>query len=97
MRGIGFTRPGGYEGRKGERVDKRLYIITHVEGQTGVNLERYRTDFTKQWERPGEIIVEYKEIPKSLWRRVELLAARENARIRIESVGVWGKMIACRE
>lgn len=72
----------------------RQYIISYVDTQTGVNLERYRTDFAKRWERPDEIIVEYKEIPKSLWRRVELLASKEKPIIRMEHVGVWGMMLA---
>ncbi|MBQ9943797.1 MAG: hypothetical protein IJO67_05500 [Clostridia bacterium] len=75
-------------------MDVRQYIISYVETQTNVNLERYRTDFAKRWERPDEIIVEYKEIPKSLWRRVELLASKQNPKIRMEHVGVWGMMIA---
>lgn len=78
-------------------MDIRLYIVTYVETRIGVNLERYRTDFSRQWERPDEIIVEYRKIPKSQWRMVEMLATRKNARIRIESVGTWGKMIAYRE
>lgn len=75
-------------------MDIRQYIISYVETQTNVNLERYRTDFTKRWERPDEIIVEYKEIPKSMWRRVEWLASKKNPKIRMEHVGVWGMMIA---
>lgn len=75
-------------------MDIRQYIISYVDTQTGVNIERYRTDFAKRWERPDEIIVEYKEIPKSLWRRVELLASKKNSIIRMEHVGVWGMMLA---
>lgn len=75
-------------------MDLRQHIMNYVETQTNVNLERYRTDFAKRWERPDEIIVEYREIPKSQWRRVELLAAKQNPQIRMEHVGVWGMMIA---
>jgi hypothetical protein len=75
-------------------MDIREYIINYVDTQTKVNLERYRTDFAKRWEQPDEIIVEYREIPKSLWRRVELLASKKNSIIRMEHVGVWGMMLA---
>lgn len=67
-------------------------IIAYVKNQIGIDLEQYRTDFSKKWERENEIIVEYREISKSQWRNIEILAAK--GRIRIESVGVWGKMIA---
>ena len=77
--------------------DTKRQIISYILNQVAIDIEPYRTDFTKQWERPDEIIVEYREIPKFKWRRVEMLATRKNARIRIESVGVWGKMIAYRE
>lgn len=78
-------------------MDKREYIIAYVEHQIGLNLEQYRTDFSREWERPDEIIVEYREIPKFRWRMVEELAAKKNARIFLEHVGVWGMMIGCRE
>ena len=67
-------------------------IIAYVKNQIGIDLEQYRTDFSKKWERENEIIVEYREISKSQWRNIEILAAK--GRIRIESVGVWGKMSA---
>ena len=72
----------------------RNKIIEYVKSQVNVDLEIYRTDFTKQWERENEIIVEYREIPRKIWRNIELLASHRNSKIRIESVGVWGKMIA---
>lgn len=67
-------------------------IIDYVKNQMGIDLEQFRTDFSKRWERENEIIVEYREMSRSQWRNVEILASR--GRIRIESVGVWGKMIA---
>lgn len=66
-------------------------IIEYVKKQMGIDLDQYRTDFSKKWERKGEIIVEYREMKKSQWRNIEILAIK--GRIRIESVGVWGKMI----
>ena len=66
-------------------------IIEYVKKQMGIDLDQYRTDFSKKWEREGEIIVEYREMKKSQWRNIEILATK--GRIRIESVGVWGKMI----
>lgn len=66
-------------------------IINYVKNQMGIDLEQYRTDFSKKWERENEIIVEYHEMSKSQWRNIEILAAK--GRIRIESVGAWGKMI----
>ena len=69
-------------------------IIDYVKAQIGVDLDQYRTEFTKRWENPDEIIVEYREMKGSQWRNIELLASKRNAKIRIESVGVWGKMIA---
>lgn len=66
-------------------------IIEYVKKQTGIDPDQYRTDFSKKWERNGEIIVEYREMKKSQWRNIEILAIK--GRIRIESVGVWGKMI----
>lgn len=74
----------------------REKIIAYVKNQINVDLQKYRTDFSKKWERENEIIVEYKEIPKTIWRNIELLANSKNSKIRIESVGVWGKMIAYR-
>lgn len=74
----------------------RKTIIEYVKNAVNVDLEKYRTDFTKSWERENEIIVEYREIAKSDWRNIELLASGRNSRIKIENVGVWGKMIALR-
>ena len=74
----------------------REKIIEYVKNQINVDLQKYRTDFSQKWERENEIIVEYKEIPKTIWRNIELLANSKNSKIRIESVGVWGKMIAYR-
>lgn len=74
----------------------REKIIAYVKNQINVDLQKYRTDFSKKWERENEIIVEYKEIPKTIWRNIELLANSKNSKIRIESVGVWGKMIVYR-
>lgn len=67
-------------------------IVEYVKTQTGIDLDQFRTDFSKKWERENEIIVEYREMSKSQWRNVEILAS--TGRIRIESVGVWGRMIA---
>lgn len=72
----------------------REKIIAYVKNQINVDLQKYRTDFSQKWERENEIIVEYKEIPRNIWRNIELLAGHRNSKIRIESVGVWGKMIA---
>ena len=72
----------------------REKIIAYVKNQINVDLQKYRTDFSQKWERENEIIVEYKEIPRNIWRNIELLASHRNSKIRIESVGVWGKMIA---
>ena len=74
----------------------RKKIIEYVLTQVGVDLDKYRTDFTRGFERQGEIIVEYREIPRTDWRNVELLLSMKNSHIRIEDVGVWGKMIAYR-
>lgn len=71
-------------------------IIEYVKNQINVDLQKYRTDFSKKWERENEIIVEYREIPRTMWRNIELLANSKNSKIKIESVGVWGKMIAYR-
>ena len=67
-------------------------IIDYVKNQMGIDLDQFRTDFSKKWERENEIIVEYREMSRSQWRNVEILATK--GRIKIESVGVWGKMIA---
>ena len=74
----------------------REKIISYVKNQINVDLQKYRTDFSQKWERENEIIVEYKEIPKTIWRNIELLANSKNSKIRIESVGVCWKMIAYR-
>lgn len=74
----------------------RKQIIEYVKNQININLEQYRTDFTKEWERENEIIIEFREMAKTDWRKVELLASMKNSQIKIESVGVWGKMIACK-
>ena len=69
-------------------------IIEYVKNQIGIDLEKYRTDFTKQWERENEIIIEWREMAKADYRKIELLAASKHSHIRIESVGVCGKMVA---
>lgn len=74
----------------------REKIIEYVKNQINVDLQKYRTDFSKEWERENEIIIEYRKIPRAMWRNIELLAHSKNSKIRIESVGVWGKMIAYR-
>lgn len=73
-------------------METRKKIIDYVKEQMGIDLDKFRTDFSKKWERENEIIVEYREMSRSQWRNVEILATK--GRIRIESVGVWGKMIA---
>lgn len=72
----------------------RNKIIEYVKKQINIDLDFYRTEFTKYWERENEIIIEYREMPRTDWRNVELLASSPNSHIRIENVGVWGKMIA---
>ena len=73
-------------------METKRKIIGYVLSQVGIDLDQFRTEFSMQWEREDEIIVEYREMSRSQWRNVEILATR--GRIRIESVGVWGKMIA---
>lgn len=72
----------------------RKKIIDYVNYQISVNLEEYRTDFAKRWERENEIIIEHREMRKTDLRKLELLASNKHSHIRIENVGVWGKMIA---
>lgn len=74
-------------------MKKRERIMQYVKEQIGIDLTAVRTEFTKQFERRNEIIVEYRELSKADWRKVEMLAATKKI-IRIEDVGVWGKMIA---
>lgn len=69
-------------------------IIEYVNTQIGINLKKYRTDFTRRWENENEIIIEWREMKKTDFRKLELLAASKNSHIRIENVGAWGKMIA---
>jgi hypothetical protein len=73
-------------------METKQKIIDYVKTQVGIDLDNFRTDFSKKWERENEIIVEYREMSRSQWQYVETLATK--GRIRIESVGVWGKMIA---
>lgn len=73
-------------------MDIRKKIIDCVRTQINIDLDQFRTDFSRKWERENEIIVEYREMSRSQWRNVEILATK--GRIRIEDVGVWGKMIA---
>lgn len=72
----------------------RNKIIEYVKNQINVNLENYRSDFTKQFERNDEIIIEWKEMDRKDFRNLELLASSKNSKIRTENVGVWGVMVA---
>lgn len=72
----------------------RNKIIEYVKNQINVNLENYRSDFTKQFERDDEIIIEWKEMNRKDFRNLELLASSKNSKIRTENVGVWGVMVA---
>lgn len=74
-------------------MKKRERIMQYVKEQVNVDLSKARTDFTMKFERRNEIIIEYREMSKEDWRKVEMLAASKKV-IRIEDVGVWGKMIA---
>lgn len=76
-----------------DKVKKQ--IVEYVKGQIGVDLEKYRTDFTKRWERENEIIVEWREMPRTDWQKIEMLIGSKQ-KLRVENVGVWGKMIAYR-
>lgn len=78
---------------EGNKMKKRERIMQYVKEQIGVDLSAVRTDFTMKFERKNEIIIEYRELSKTDWRRVEILAVTKKV-IRIEDVGVWGKMIA---
>lgn len=75
-------------------VIMRNKIIEYVKNQINVNLEKYRSDFTKQFERNDEIIIERKEMDRKDFRNLELLASSKNSKIRTENVGVWGVMVA---
>lgn len=72
----------------------RNKIVEYVKNQINVNLDNYRTDFAKQFERQGEIIIEWKEMNKNDFRNLELLSHSKNSKIRTESVGIWGVMVA---
>ena len=72
----------------------RNKIVEYVKNQINVSLENYRTDFTKQFERKDEIIIEWREMNKNDFRNFELLASSKNSKIRTEIVGVWGVMVA---
>ena len=52
---------------------KREQIIEFIKNQIGVNVDDYRTDFTKQFERKDEIIIEWREMPRKDFRNLELL------------------------
>jgi len=64
-----------------------------IKHQIGVDVEKYRTDFAKQWERKGEIIIERKEMPRTDFRKLELLASGKQSRIGMLPIGVCGTMI----
>ena len=72
----------------------RNKIVEYVKNQINVNLENYRTDFAKQFERQGEIIIEWREMNKNDFRNLEILSSSQNSKIRTESVGVWGVMVS---
>lgn len=72
----------------------RKQIIEYVKKQIGIDLEEYRTDFSKRWERKNEIIIEFREMSKSDFRNLEFLENSKNSHIHIESVGIWGKMVS---
>ena len=72
----------------------RNKIVEYVKNQINVNLENYRTDFAKQFERKDEIIIEWREMNTNDFRHFALLVSSKNSKIRTESVGVWGVMIA---
>ena len=74
-------------------MKKRERIMQYVKEPVNVDLSTARTDFTMQFERKNEIIIEYRNLSKSDWRKVEMIAATKKV-IRIEDIGVWGKMIA---
>lgn len=61
-----------------ERKNNTIY-----KKQVNVDLSAVRTDFKMKFERRNEIIVEYGELDKSDWRKVEILAATKKI-IRIE-------------
>ena len=70
-------------------------IVDFVKKQVSVDLDQYRTDFTKRFERRSFIIVDVEKIPKAAWRNVETLACCPySTNIRIESFGTWGKVIS---
>ena len=71
-------------------------IIEYVLNQINLDLEQYRTDFTRQFERTDEIIIEYKEIPRNSYRNLELLCYKPESKLNMEDVGVFGKMICFR-
>lgn len=73
-------------------METKKKIIEYIKTQMNIDCDQFRTVFSKKWERENEIIVEYREMSRSQWRNIEILATK--GRIRIESVGVWGKMIA---
>lgn len=71
----------------------RKEIIQYINEMIGVDVSKVRTEFTKQWERDGEIIIEWRELPRTEWQYLEQLVYGKNSKLRMESAGVWGKMI----
>ena len=77
-----------------ETKAKREQIIEFIKNQIGVNVDDYRTYFTKQFERKDEIIIEWREMPRKDFRNLELLECCKYSKIRMEKIGVWGIMIS---
>lgn len=73
-------------------------IIGFVDKQINVDLNRWRDDFTAQFEVSDGVLVYWKDIPATIRQEINNLAKhyKGDKELDIESVGVWGKLIKFR-
>lgn len=64
-------------------------VVDFVREQIGINLEKYRDETTRRFDKRGMITVDYQSMPKNEQRSLELLAVQYGGSLEISRSGTW--------
>lgn len=69
-------------------------IVSYISEQTGVNLNKYRDDTTRKYDKRGGINIDWNNVPKGDRQKILDLANRYGGgRYSVEDNGAWMKFI----
>lgn len=74
---------------KQSKQSKGRNPVDFVQHQLGIDLNKYRDDTTKRFDGRGFVTIDAKSVPKSDWRKIEMLAADHGGSMEIARSGTW--------